>query len=109
MRGTRALLRVNQKDGFDCQSCAWPNPEERHIAEFCENGAKAVADEATTRRITPDLFRLHTVAHLAGQSDHWLGKQGRLTQPMILRDGSDHYEPISWPGASKRIARATVS
>ena len=99
VRGARALLRVNQKDGFDCQSCAWPNPEERHLAEFCENGAKAVADEATTRRITPDFFRRHSVAELARQTDHWLGKQGRLTQPMILRDGSEHYEPISWDAA----------
>ncbi len=104
LRGTRALLRVNQKDGFDCQSCAWPNPDERHVAEFCENGAKAVAEEATTRRVTADFFREHSVSELARETDHWLGKQGRLTEPMILHEGSDHYEPISWDEAFKTIA-----
>ncbi|HUF17340.1 MAG TPA: FdhF/YdeP family oxidoreductase [Thermoanaerobaculia bacterium] len=104
VRGTRALLRVNQIDGFDCQSCAWPNPEERHTAEFCENGAKAVAEEATTRRITAEFFRQHTVSELAQQTDHWLGKQGRLTEPMILREDSDHYDPISWDEAFDSIA-----
>lgn len=106
IRGTRALLRVNKVDGFDCQSCAWPNPEEhRHVAEFCENGAKAVAAEVTTRRITADFFREHSVEELAEQSDHWLNAQGRLTEPMLLREGSRHYEPVSWDEAFNLIAR----
>ncbi len=105
-RGVRMLLEVNQKDGFDCQSCAWPSPDgDRHVAEFCENGAKAVADEATTRRITRDFFREHSVADLAARSDHWLGKQGRLTEPMVLRPGASHYEPIGWEEAFALTAR----
>jgi len=79
-RSISTLRKVNQIDGFDCQSCAWPNPDDhRHLAEFCENGAKAVAEEATTRRITSDFFQIHSIDELALQSDHWLGKQGRLT------------------------------
>ena len=96
VRGTRTLLKVNQKDGFDCPGCAWPDPDgERSHAEFCENGAKAVAEEATTRRVTPDFFREWSVADLSRKSDYWLGKQGRLTHPMVLRAGATHYEPIS--------------
>lgn len=104
-RATKLLLAINQKDGFDCQSCAWPSPDEhRHVAEFCENGAKAVADEATTRRITREFFRTHGVAALAEQSDHWLGQQGRLTEPMVLRPGSKFYEPIPWDDAFRLVA-----
>lgn len=96
-RGVDQLLHLNQKTGFDCQSCAWPSPDEdRHMAEFCENGVKAVADEATTKRITREFFVQHSVADLAAQSDHWLGHQGRLTEPMVLRPGATHYEPIAW-------------
>src|SRR5262245_20179751 len=91
-RALKTLARVNQKDGFDCQSCAWPSPDEnRHFAEFCENGARAVADEATTRRVTPEFFRRWSISQLAAQSDHWLNQQGRLTEPMLRRHGSDHY------------------
>ncbi len=105
VRGAKLLLKVNQIDGFDCQSCAWPSPDEhRHVAEFCENGVKAVADEATTARITREFFSEYSIAALAAKSDHWLGKQGRLTEPMILRPGSTHYEPISWDGAFRLIA-----
>jgi molybdopterin-dependent oxidoreductase alpha subunit len=105
IRTARTLLRVNQKKGFDCQSCAWPSPDkDRHTAEFCENGAKAVADEATTKRITPEFFRQYSVSELALKSDHWLGKQGRLTHPMVLSPGATHYEPISWPGAFELAA-----
>jgi molybdopterin-dependent oxidoreductase alpha subunit len=100
VRGARALLALNQKNGFDCQSCAWPNPDEhRSTFEFCENGAKAVADEATTQRITPEFFAKYSVRDLAAQSDHWLNKQGRLTAPMVLRKGATHYEPIDWASA----------
>jgi molybdopterin-dependent oxidoreductase alpha subunit len=105
VRGIRQLLRLNQKKGFDCQSCAWPSPDDhRHVAEFCENGVKAVADEATTKRITRDFFAAHTVAELAAQSDHWLNHQGRLTEPMVLRPGASYYEPISWDDAFALIA-----
>src|SRR6267378_6344823 len=108
-RGVRTLLKLNQKDGFDCPGCAWPEPDsERSHAEFCENGAKHVADEATTKRVTPEFFRKWSVADLAGKSDYWLGKQGRITEPMILRqrtgDIATHYEPIAWDEAFALIA-----
>lgn len=105
-RGVQALLQVNQVDGFDCQSCAWPSPDaDRHVFEFCENGAKAVADEATSRRIDREFFARHSVAHLAAQTDHWLNAQGRLTEPMQLLPGTTHYTPISWADAFALIAQ----
>jgi molybdopterin-dependent oxidoreductase alpha subunit len=105
VRGVRALLDVNQADGFDCQSCAWPSPDvDRHTFEFCENGAKAVADEATKRRVDREFFAQHTVAELAAQSDHWLNAQGRLVEPMVLRTGAERYAPISWNEAFTLIA-----
>ncbi len=103
-RTARTLLRVNQKDGFDCQGCAWPDPDHRHTAEFCENGAKAVAEEATLRRVGPEFFAEHPIDDLRGRSDYWLGQQGRLTHPMVRREGADRYEPISWDGAFSVIA-----
>ncbi|MGX2997844.1 FdhF/YdeP family oxidoreductase [Streptomyces sp. JNUCC 64] len=103
-RTALTLLRVNQKDGFDCPGCAWPEPEHRHTAEFCENGAKAVAEEATLRRVTPDFFARHSVADLATRSGYWLGQQGRLTHPMHLPEGADHYEPVSWERALGIVA-----
>jgi len=105
VRAARTLLAVNKKDGFDCQSCAWPSPDEhRHAFEFCENGAKAVADEATTQMITAEFFAKYSVSELAEKSDYWLGRQGRLTAPMILRPGSEHYEPVSWDDAFAEVA-----
>jgi formate dehydrogenase major subunit len=100
-RAARTLLRLNQVDGFDCMSCAWPDPDpdHRHTAEFCENGAKAVAEEATTARVGPEFFARHSIAELAARPDHWLGKQGRLTHPMVRRPGGTHYEPIAWDEA----------
>ncbi|MBU3867388.1 FdhF/YdeP family oxidoreductase, partial [Streptomyces sp. 4503] len=98
-RTALTLLRVNQKKGFDCPGCAWPEPDKRHAAEFCENGAKAVAEEATLRRVTPDFFAAHPVADLATRSGYWLGQQGRLTQPMYLDEGAERYEPVSWDRA----------
>ncbi|MEV5272609.1 FdhF/YdeP family oxidoreductase [Streptomyces werraensis] len=98
-RTALTLLSVNQKDGFDCPGCAWPEPEHRHKAEFCENGAKAVAEEATLRRVTPEFFAAHPVSDLARRSGYWLGQQGRLTHPMYLPEGADHYEPVSWERA----------
>ena len=105
-RSVETLLRVNQKDGFDCPGCAWPEEDKRHIAEFCENGAKAVAEEATLRRVGRDFFAQHSLAELEGHDDWWLGQQGRLTEPMILEEGASHYRPISWDDALQEIAAA---
>jgi molybdopterin-dependent oxidoreductase alpha subunit len=100
-----ALGSLNQKDGFDCPSCAWPDPDDRRaLAEFCENGAKAVSDEATAKRVTPDFFQRHSVPELSQQSDFELGKHGRFTHPMILKSGASHYEPIGWDQAFDLIA-----
>lgn len=105
VRGTRTLLQLNQKNGFDCPGCAWPDPDgERSHFEFCENGAKHVADEATTKRLTPEFFRQWSVADLSYKSDYWLGQQGRLTHPLTLRRGSTHYEPLSWDEAFALVA-----
>lgn len=105
VRGVRTLLQLNQTTGFDCPGCAWPEPDrERSHAEFCENGAKHVADEATTKRVTPEFFRQWSVADLAAKSDHWLGKQGRITQPLVLRRGATNYEAISWDDTFALIA-----
>ncbi|HXQ81300.1 MAG TPA: FdhF/YdeP family oxidoreductase [Opitutaceae bacterium] len=105
VRALGTLLRLNKRDGFDCQSCAWPNPDgRRSVAEFCENGAKAVADECTTRRIGADFFRSRSVGELSKESDHWLGQQGRLTEPMVLRPGAERYEPVSWEDAFGIVA-----
>ncbi len=98
-RGAKLLLRVNQADGFDCPGCAWPEPNDRSHFEFCENGAKAVAEEATLRRVGPDFFAAHSVDELRGRSDYWLGQQGRLIAPMYLPPGGTHYEPVSWDRA----------
>ena len=106
LRGTRELLGLNQKHGFDCPGCAWPDPDDkRELTEFCENGAKAVAEEATTRRVTPQFFAEHSVSELAGWSDYEIGKSGRLTHPMVLEKGATHYAPISWEDAFASIAR----
>jgi anaerobic selenocysteine-containing dehydrogenase len=104
-RSLLTLARVNQKHGFDCPGCAWPEPDKRKIAEFCENGAKAVAEEATTRRVTPEFFASHSLNELADHTDYWLGQQGRLTEPMVKRADSDHYQPISWDAAYDLIAQ----
>ncbi|MHB1022350.1 MAG: FdhF/YdeP family oxidoreductase [Acidobacteriaceae bacterium] len=105
LRGTAALYRLNQFNGYDCPGCAWPDPDEHRSAnEYCENGAKAIAEETTTRRVDPGFFRKWSVSALSEKSDHWLGKSGRLTHPMFLREGSDHYEPISWQNAFDLIA-----
>jgi molybdopterin-dependent oxidoreductase alpha subunit len=104
-RSLRVLKNLNQKDGFDCPSCAWPDPDgDRSRTEFCENGAKAVAAEATTERATPAFFAAHSVNELASHDDMWLEQQGRLTHPMILRAGATHYQPIDWDSAFQLIA-----
>jgi molybdopterin-dependent oxidoreductase alpha subunit len=105
VRGARVLVRTNQETGFDCPGCAWPEPRDRDVIEFCENGAKAVLSEATTRRADPAFFARWSVADLARQSDAWLNQQGRLVHPMVLRPGAAHYEPIAWEAAFELIAR----
>jgi len=105
IRGTRGLLKINQKGGIDCQSCAWPDPEGRRtINEFCENGAKALADEGTKKSIGAEFFAAHSVADLAARDDFWLNSQGRLSVPLVLRPGSERYEPIAWEDAFELIA-----
>jgi molybdopterin-dependent oxidoreductase alpha subunit len=101
VKTAKNLLTMNQVDGFDCMSCAWPDPApgERHTAEFCENGAKAVSWEGDRRRVTPEFFAEHSIADLRDRSAHWLESQGRLTHPMVRRAGGTHYEPISWDDA----------
>jgi molybdopterin-dependent oxidoreductase alpha subunit len=106
VRSLQTLLKVNQKDGFDCPSCAWPDPDgHRKMAEFCENGAKAVAHEATTKRLTPAIFAGHPISEMVKQRDVWLDEMGRITHPMIRRKGSDHYEPISWEDAFELVGQ----
>lgn len=104
-RGVKSLLNLNQKGGVDCPSCAWPDPdgERSKIAEYCENGAKAIAEEATTRKVTPVFFQKYSVTELSQKSDYWLGQQGRLTQPLVLREGQTHYQEVSWEESFKLI------
>jgi molybdopterin-dependent oxidoreductase alpha subunit len=109
VRTARTLRLLNQRAGFDCPGCAWPEPrqvdgEKRKLAEFCENGAKAVAEEATKRQVGREFFAAHAVADLAGKTDYWLGQQGRVTEPFVLREGATHYEPISWDDAFGLVA-----
>jgi molybdopterin-dependent oxidoreductase alpha subunit len=104
-RGMNLMRHLNQKGGIDCMSCAWPEPDgDRSFFEFCENGAKAVAWEADTRKCGAEFFRKHSVEELSRESDYWLGQQGRLTEPMVLMPGATHYEPISWDAAFQIIA-----
>ena len=105
VRSARTLLHMNHVDGFDCPSCAWPDPDgERKLAEFCENGAKAVAWEATRKRVDAEFFARNSVATLREQEDHWLEHNGRLTEPMYLAPGATHYVPIDWDAALTLIA-----
>ncbi|WP_185211582.1 FdhF/YdeP family oxidoreductase [Sphingobacterium mizutaii] len=106
VRAGRALFKVNQMEGFDCPSCAWPDPDDERsvLGEYCENGAKAVAEEATSKRVTPQFFKENSVADLAKLDDYQIGKMGRLTDPMYLPEGATHYQPISWDDAFKKIA-----
>ncbi|MET8468160.1 FdhF/YdeP family oxidoreductase [Streptomyces sp. NPDC006422] len=105
-RTALTLLNINQDGGIDCPGCAWPEgaPDKRHRNEYCENGAKHIADEATTRRVTREFFAEHPVSELAERSDYWLNQQGRLTEPMVKRPDSDHYEPIGWDEAIGLLA-----
>lgn len=110
IQGTRLLFDLNQIEGFDCPGCAWPDPlEKRATFEFCENGAKAVADEATTKRADAAFFAEHNVSKLRGKSDRWLNDQGRLVQPMWLPEGAEYYQPIDWPQAFTLISEQLKS
>jgi molybdopterin-dependent oxidoreductase alpha subunit len=105
LKGGKALLSMNQPDGFDCPGCAWPDPKHTSSFEFCENGAKAVAFELTSRRVTRDFFAAHTVRELEQHSDYWLEEQGRLTEPMRYDPASDQYVPIAWEEAFALVGR----
>ena len=110
LASVRNLTSVNRFDGFDCPGCAWPDPDgHRTIAEFCENGAKAVADEGTRKRAGPEFWSQWSVGELSRKSDQWLNSQGRLTHPMILRPGTDYYSELSWDEAFDIIADELVS
>jgi len=105
-RGMDGLFHMNKKGGFDCSSCAWPDPDDDRspIAEYCENGAKALAEEATTKKVDGLFFAQNSVEELAKLSDFDIGKKGRLTEPVYLPKGGTHYEPITWDDAFKKIA-----
>lgn len=107
VRGVKALFKLNQKGGFDCPSCAWPDPDDERspIGEYCENGAKAVAEEATTKRLNADFFAKNSVADLSQLNDYEIGKKGRIAEPMYLAEGGTHYQPISWDNAFEKIAK----
>lgn len=105
-RSLHTLLKVNQKDGFDCPSCAWPDPDgKRKIAEFCENGAKAIASEATKKLLTPEIFSLHSIPEMLEMPDVWLEHFGRITHPMVRRKDTDYYAPITWHEAFELIGQ----
>lgn len=106
VRGFKALNQLNAFGGYDCPGCAWPDPDDDRspIAEYCENGAKAIAEEATTKVIWEDFFALHSVSDLSKLDDYHIGKSGRIGRPMYLPENGTHYEPISWENAFKKIA-----
>ncbi|HEV2353172.1 MAG TPA: FdhF/YdeP family oxidoreductase, partial [Puia sp.] len=97
-RGLKALRHVNQKGGFDCPSCAWPDPDDERsgVAEYCENGAKAIAEEITTKKLTAGFFAAHSVSQLASLTDYEIGGKGRIAEPLLLSKGATHYQPVSW-------------
>ena len=101
----KTLTTVNQPTGFDCPGCAWPDPKHSTTFEFCDNGAKAVADEAMKGNVNPQFFAKYSVQELSQKSDYWLNKQGRITHPMILKEGKDKYEEITWDDAFELIAK----
>lgn len=106
LRGGKALFKMNQFDGFDCPSCAWPDPDDDRspIAEYCENGAKALAEEATSKKLTAEFFKNNSVYDLAKLTDYEIGHLGRLCEPVYLPEGGTHYQPINWDDAFKKIA-----
>ena len=111
VKGVGLLAKLNQKNGFDCPGCAWPDPDEKRafLAEYCENGAKAVAEEATKNRVSPLFFASHPISKLSELSDYEIGKKGRITHPVVVYEGSDHYEEISWDDAFNLIGKELKS
>ena len=105
----KTLAMVNQKEGFDCPGCAWPDPEHRTTFEFCENGAKAVADEAMKAHVTPLFFQKHSIQELSELSDYELNRKGRISHPVFLPKGESHYRSITWEDAFKKIGSALQS
>jgi molybdopterin-dependent oxidoreductase alpha subunit len=106
VRAPEAFVKINKTTGFDCQGCAWPSPDKkRKLFEFCENGAKAVSDESTKKRVTPEFFAKYSIKELAAQSDYWLNQQGRITTPMVRHANATHYQPITWPEAFAMLAQ----
>ncbi|MGB3776242.1 MAG: FdhF/YdeP family oxidoreductase [Leeuwenhoekiella sp.] len=107
VRGSKALLNLNQKGGIDCPGCAWPDPDDERsaVAEYCENGAKAIAEEATSKKVEADFFAENSVYDLSLLSDYEIGKEGRIAQPMYLPQGATHYQEITWDGAFELIAK----
>ncbi len=106
VRGTKALLKLNQKDGFDCPGCAWPDPDDERsaIAEYCENGAKAIAEEATSKRLDAAFFEQNSVYELSLLNDYEIGKKGRVAQPMYLAANATHYRAVTWDFAYQKVA-----
>lgn len=106
-RAMKALFALNQKQGYDCPGCAWPDPdgERSSLGEYCENGVKAIAEEATTKKLTADFFQKNSIASLSQLNDYEIGKAGRVAEPVYLPKGGTHYEPISWDSAFKLIAQ----
>ncbi|WP_246142158.1 FdhF/YdeP family oxidoreductase [Lacisediminihabitans profunda] len=103
-RTAKLMTSINQKDGFDCMSCAWPDPDDRKALEFCENGARAVTWEATPVTVPSSFWSEHSLTDLLDKSEYWLGMQGRLVEPVYKAAGSDHYEPVSWERAIGIVA-----
>ena len=104
-RTWKTMRTVNRFDGYDCPGCAWPDPDDHRSGfEFCENGAKAFATEATKKRVKAEFFASYSVQELSEMSDMELDKLGRLIQPMYLANDSDHYTPINWEDAFAMIA-----
>ncbi len=105
VRTAKLGLAINQKDGFDCMSCAWPDPDHRHTIEFCENGFKAVTWEATPVTVPREFWAENSLTSLLDKGEYWLGQQGRLTEPVYKPAGSDHYEPVSWERAFEIVGQ----
>lgn len=103
----KLAVKMNQKGGFDCPGCAWPDPDDERssLGEFCENGVKAIAEEAQNKTIGADFFAEHSVDELANWSDFEIGKSGRLAEPMFLAEGASHYQPISWDDAFVKVGK----
>ncbi len=107
VRAFNTLMKMNRKNGFDCPGCAWPDPDDKRsvLGEYCENGAKALAEEATLKKVGEDFFRKYSIQEISSWSDYEIGKSGRLTHPMILKEGKTHYEKIAWEEAFELIGK----